>query len=162
MTSADNPGCVEGSDQGVSYSHALSGSFFRDTGQVSISRTCFQDGPSAPSFTARAVYEMSNFDHQLNNNEALVTELAFSNHSVWQASSLIEIANAESTVRTWLGQTIHMFPVSRWQRPGFLGRNVWAGGNTSNISAPPDSFAIYLPLLLMINKRKFAKNWVDL
>ena len=99
LTSKDNPGCVEGLGDGVLYSHALSDSFFIDKGQLSINRTCFQSGPSTPSFTARAVYEMANFEKS-DNNESLVSEIVFSNMSVWQASSHIQISAEESTVST--------------------------------------------------------------
>ena len=99
LTSEDNPGCVEGSGNGVLYSHALADSFFIDKGQLSINRTCFQSGPSTPSFTARAVYEMANFEKS-DNNESLVSEIVFSNMSVWQASSHVQISAEESTVST--------------------------------------------------------------
>ena len=103
LTSKDNPGCVEGSGNGVLYSHALSDSFFIDKGQLSINRTCFQSGPSSPTFTARAVYEMANFEKS-DNNETLISEIVFSNMSVWQASSHVQISAEESTVSTSDGQ----------------------------------------------------------
>ena len=98
LTSPDNSGCVAGSDQEVSYSHAAPESFFRDTGHVSISRTCFSAGPPTPAFSARAVYEVSDFYTQSANTEMLVSQVVFSNLSVWQARSQLQITAEESTV----------------------------------------------------------------
>ena len=95
LSTPGNAGCVSESLQNTVYYHATHQSFFRDSGQVTLARTCLATGPGHHIVQARAVYEVTVFP-SLPTVANLFTKIGFSNHSVWQADTSLELESQPS------------------------------------------------------------------
>ena len=95
LSTPANAGCLSESLQNTHYHHASHLAFFRDSGQVTLGRTCMTSVPGPLIVQARAVYEVTVFPY-LPSMANLLTRIGFSNQSVWQADTSLELETQPS------------------------------------------------------------------